>query len=64
MSGFRAALPTLVLAAVIKAPCGAQSIMPLSIVQSGEGDIVSSPNLAPNGKTLRFGAEERAESDE
>jgi Tol biopolymer transport system component len=54
MSGFRAALPMLVLAAVIEAPCGAQSITPLSIVQSGEGDIVSSPNLSPNGKTLVF----------
>jgi Tol biopolymer transport system component len=54
MLGFRAALPILVLAAVIEAPGGAQSITPLSIVQSGEGDIVSSPNLSPNGKTLVF----------
>jgi Tol biopolymer transport system component len=54
MSRFHAALPTLVLAAVIVAPGGAQSITPLSIAQSGEGDIVSSPNLSPNGKTLIF----------
>src|SRR5579871_1163333 len=54
MSGFRAALPMLVLPAMIAASCDAQSITPLSIVKSAEGDIVSSPNLSPDGKTLVF----------